>query len=211
MFYIIIAIVFIPVLILYPTKIIGKKNVPKKGRVIFCANHQSNADSVLLITRFRRQKFLAKKELAKKPIPRWFLSTMGAIFVDRNNPGIEAYKKCINHLKKEKALTVFPEGTRANISDLEQMQMKNGLAMFALKTDSPIVPMVILNKPKLFRRNKIIVGKPFKLDKVEKVTKEELAKASEIISQKMQETKQNYLNVLEEKKNKKKRKNGKNS
>ena len=53
--------------LLFPTAFKGKKNIPK-GRVIFICNHTSNIDGILLVlSTWRKQYFLAKKELFKNP------------------------------------------------------------------------------------------------------------------------------------------------
>lgn len=202
LYFIAIAILFIPICILYPTKVVGKRNIPKKGGVILCGNHQSNVDVLLFATRFRTQKFLAKKELAKNFFLKILLKAMRCIFVDRKKPGVEAYKKVCAHLNKGGAMTIFPEGTR-KITTEESLAMKNGVAMFALKTSSPIVPIAIIKKPRLFRRNVIIVGKPFYFEKVDKITKEVLNENSKILSDKILELRNSYLLQQKNKKNKK--------
>lgn len=193
LYYIAIILLFIPLVILYPTKVIGKRNIPKKGGVILCGNHQSNVDVLLFAIKFRRQKFLAKKELSKNWFSKSLLKSLGCIFVDRKNPGVEAYKKVCAHLNKGGAMTIFPEGTR-KITTEESMAMKNGVAMFALKTSSPVVPIAIIKKPSIFRRNVILVGEPFYFEKVDKITKDVLNKNSQILSDKILELRSDYLN-----------------
>ena len=43
---------------------------------------------------------------------------------------------------------------------LKLMQLKNGAIVFASKGESQIVPVVIYKKPKVFRRNYILIGEP---------------------------------------------------
>ncbi len=61
-------------------------------------------------------------------------------------------------------------------------------------------------KAKLFRRTKIIVGKPFYLDEFygKKLLKEDLEKIDEIIREKMIETRNNLVDIVEAKKKKSK-------
>ena len=195
MFYILFAILFLPMLIICPTIVKGKKNIPKKGRFILCCNHQSNTDVFRIMSRLkRRYKYLAKKELFNTKIKNWFFKTMGAYPIERGKPDLQAIKKTINYLKDEKAVCIFPEGTR--VTNDEKSQLKGGVVMFALKTDSPIVPCCILKKPRPFRWNKMIVGEPFKLSDIEEfkgksTDKETIQKATELLSQKMEELKIN--------------------
>lgn len=58
-------ILYIPLLIIFPTRVTGKKNIPKKGRVIFCTNHQTLADPVIIAYKLTRRRF---KYMAKKPL-----------------------------------------------------------------------------------------------------------------------------------------------
>ncbi len=44
------------------------------------------------------------------------------------------------------------------------MPFKAGVATFALKTKSPVVPMMYYKKTGIFKRNKLVVGEPFWLD-----------------------------------------------
>ena len=55
--------------------------------------------------------------------------------------------------------------------------------MLAIKAKVPIIPINIKKKPKLFRRNKIIIGKPFELKDFydQKLNSDVLDKASEIV------------------------------
>ena len=57
---------------------------------------------------------------------------------------------------------VFPQGTRSSKEDIEGL--KQGVAMFCLKTKAPLIPMVYLKKNKLFRRNTLVIGKPIEFD-----------------------------------------------
>lgn len=146
--------------IFFPTKVIGKKNLVK-GKVIWACNHQSNWDIWVIGTRiFKRFYVLGKKELFKNKIVGGFLKKIGAIPVDRGKPDIEAVKTSLRVLKeKQKPLLIFPTGTRTSSPD-EVQNLKNGVSMFATKTDSLIVPIVLVRKPKFLRSNRMIIGEP---------------------------------------------------
>ena len=53
--------------------------------------------------------------------------------------------------------------------------VKNGIITFASKGESEIVPMIIYRKPKMFRKNYIIVGESIKIEgeNPKRLTKEE--------------------------------------
>ena len=88
------------------------------------------------------------------------MKKIGAIPVDRGKPDIEAVKTSLRVLKeKQKPLLIFPTGTRTSSPD-EVQNLKNGVSMFATKTDSLIVPIVLVRKPKFLRSNRMIIGEP---------------------------------------------------
>lgn len=157
-------IAFIPFWILFPTFIKNKKKIPK-GKCIIIANHRSNLDPLILLNViWREQHCVAKKELFKNKMLSGFLKKMKAIPIDRDNVEISTIKLCLNTLKKEKVLTIFPEGTR-NKTLQPLLEIKNGASVFAVKSGAPIVPIWIKKNPKLFCFNTLVVGEPFYISK----------------------------------------------
>ena len=155
-------VLWLPSKIFLPTKVVGKKNLPKGGAILIC-NHQSALDIVLLgLNIYKKQRFLAKKELFETKAKKRFYSSLGGIPVDREKPELSTIKTCIKVLKDDQRLLVFPEGTRKKVNDLQDL--KFGFLMFALKAKKPIVPMWIDKRPKLFRFNTLRIGKPIYLN-----------------------------------------------
>ncbi len=192
----------IPLRILYPAKFHNKKNIPKGPCIIAC-NHTSNLDAVLLVIHtWEKKYYLAKKELFKGKCFGGFLKLMGAVKIDRQGTDVTAIKKSLKILKDGKKLVVFPEGTRVNNENMELGEIKQGVAMFAVKGKVPIVPMFISRKPKLFRKTHFFVGEPFTLEEFygKKLDSEELEKASECVAQKMNELRDKAINSLTKKK-----------
>ena len=189
-FYICRALCYLPLAIFYPTRIIGRKNMPK-GRVILTANHTSAMDCVLFLANTHSKKYiLAKKELFKNKVFGAMLKSYGGIPIDRGNLDIKAIKTALKVLSKNKKLIIFPEGTRNKSGDIKQMgEVKQGAAMIAIKSKTPIIPVWISRKPKMFRLTKIVIGKPFDLSEFygEKLTDEVLSKATEKIEKKIKE------------------------
>lgn len=177
-----------------------------------CCNHRSNMDVVVIETKFMRRPYiLAKHTLFKNKFVGWILKKYGGIPVNREQVGAHSIKTALDALKKGERLLLFPEGTRKDISDEENMSLKSGTAMFAIKSQAPIVPMWLIKKPKAFKRNVLLVGEPFHLTEFygQKLTKENLEKASLLISEKMQSLRDNYLKEQEEKKQRKQNKKSK--
>ncbi len=150
-------ILWLPAKILLPTKVVGKKNLVKGGAIYAC-NHQSSLDiPTLSLNLVRKQHYLAKMEYFKKG-KKSFLYRCDAIPINRENPDLSSIKKCLQLLKEDKIITIFPEGTRKNKYPLENF--KAGIAIFAIKSQKPVIPMWIVKKPKILRFNTLKIGEP---------------------------------------------------
>lgn len=174
---------------LYPTSFRGKKNIPK-GRVVFICNHTSNVDPILVeLSSWKNKFYLAKKELYRNKVIGGFLKRLNTIPIDREKTDFNAIKNALKVLNKEKALVIFPEGTRNK--EQKEAPIKAGAAMLAIKSKSPIVPIWIKNKPRLFRFNKLRYGEAFTLEEFydKKLDSETLEKAGNIIEKKFLENK----------------------
>ena len=193
-------IVWIPLSILLPTHIKNRKKFVK-GKAIVVANHQSNFDPIVMANFFwRRMIYLAKKELMGNKFTKWFIGKkLGAIPVDRKSVDISTIKESLKVLKNNKTLVIFPEGGRKD--DSFDADIKNGTAMFALKTGAPIVPMFFVKKPRFFRFNKIIIGDPIYLDEslVGNASKENIDQVSQMIESTMLEMKEKYAKKKKQK------------
>lgn len=187
---------YIPLRIIFPVKVIGKKNLPKGITYITISNHLNAVDVILLglyLPGFRY--FLGKKELGKNKIVRFFLKMLGIIFIDRQGIGLSGIKASINCLKKA-PLAIFPEGTRNRINE-EVQEIKGGAAMIAVKAGVDMYPVMIHHKTKAFRRNYLFVCPKIELPytKNDKFNAEALQKCTEIISERMNYYK-NFLDKL---------------
>ena len=175
----IIALVFfIPLRILFPTKIIGRKNLSHvKGCKIVASNHFSNLDIILLLVFFYpiafTRKVLGKIELTKCKLFGYILASYGGIFIDRSKLDVKAMKCITSELQKGKTVIIFPEGTRNKDGSEDTKSVKGGVAYFAYKADATIVPIVILHRPKIFKFNKIIVSEGYKISQEQKLNSEQ--------------------------------------
>ncbi len=202
MFHFVQILLTVPIRLSYPTKFIGKENIPK-GPCIIASNHTSNLDAVLLAVHTWEKKFyLAKKELFKNKLFGSFLKSVGAIEIDRQSTDVGAIKNCMRVLKNGKKLVIFPEGTRNHNDDMQLGQVKHGVSMFAIKAKVPIVPMFIAKQPRFWRKNKVVIGQPFLLEEFygKKLDNETLTQASDIVTAKMNELRESQLNALTKKK-----------
>ena len=98
----------------------GKENIPKKGAILFMANHPNGLIDPLIITTNnpRTNYFLTRAASFKKPLVSWFLNSLNLIPIYRIRDGVnqlnknkEVFERCFNLLDNQKALMIFPEGS----------------------------------------------------------------------------------------------------
>ena len=150
--------------VFYPIKFHGVENVCDSNTLI-CCNHLSMIDVLYLARIFDKDtNFLAKKEVVENKIFGRFLRNFGAIPIDRENVDIRSILTIVKVLKNGKNLVIFPEGTRNKTGGTELLPFKGGSMVFAVKTKKPILPIIIYKKARIFRKNHLIIGKPFYLE-----------------------------------------------
>ena len=131
---------------------------------ILIGNHLSLLDPVIAALAVKRYQlhFLAKKELAKVKPLRWFFTTLHTIFVDRHNSDMEAMRACMKVMREGEPLCVFPEGTRHHQGLMEEIE--SGVALMALRSGAPMIPVYIQGKLRLFRPLDVLIGEPIPMD-----------------------------------------------
>jgi 1-acyl-sn-glycerol-3-phosphate acyltransferase len=150
--------------------------IPRDGPLIIAANHASNLDAVVLgswlIPKLgRRFQWLGKKELFDWPIV-GFLARHGGVHpVDRSAADVDAFRLAKRILDEGHVLFVFPEGTRSWDGSLQEA--RDGVALLALRTGAPIVPVGIGGSDRVWPRRRrfprpggrvtVRVGSPFRL------------------------------------------------
>ncbi|MDG1041105.1 MAG: lysophospholipid acyltransferase family protein [Polaribacter sp.] len=101
-------------------KVVGKKNIPKKGAVLFAVNHPNGLLDPLLVTTTatRNTHYLVRAAVFKKPLVKKFLATLNLMPIYRIRDGVkelskntEVFNDCFKILKKGEALMIFPEGS----------------------------------------------------------------------------------------------------
>ena len=131
---------------------------------ILIGNHLSLLDPVIAALAVPRYQvhFLAKKELAKVAPFRWFLRKIHTIFVDRHNSDMEAMRACMKVTRNGGVLGIFPEGTRHHQGLMEELE--SGVALMALRSGVPLIPVYIPGKLRLFRPLNVMIGEPIPMD-----------------------------------------------
>ncbi len=149
---------------IFGARVYGKNNVPRKGRLIICANHTSFWDPPLVGWAVfpREVNFLAKIDLfVHNRLFAWLIKTYNAVPINRIN-SLKALRIAQNLISENKALVIFPEGTRNRTKDRLFLPFKDGAALLALKTNTNILP-IFLKESKgsfwdwVFRKRQLII------------------------------------------------------
>ncbi|MCM3126539.1 lysophospholipid acyltransferase family protein [Paenibacillus provencensis] len=147
--------------VLFRLEAVGRENIPREGGVVLCCNHISNYDPPTLGIKIERKvRFMAKSELFDIPVLGPVLKAVGAFPVKRGGVSKESIKTALKILRDGQVLGIFPQGSRNNDGGIG----KKGAASFALRSGSVVVPAAIIGEYKLFRKMKIVYGKPVNLD-----------------------------------------------
>jgi len=121
----------------------GLDRIPSRGGVMLAGNHPNVLDGLLLlVVSPRRVRFLIAEDLYTHRYLHRFFKAMGMIPVSRTQThNGEALRSAVEALERGEVLGIFPEGTTHFRGSMEQV--KQGIALLALKTGVPVVPFGI--------------------------------------------------------------------
>lgn len=194
--------------LLWPYKIHGnykKYNNENKGLIIV-SNHYGMLDVAFpLISTDKPVYYMAKKELwEKKGIIKWTLEKCEGIPVNRDGSDVRALMTAIKRVKENGVLCIYPEGTRnKNIGENDEfLPFKSGAAAISIRTKTPILPIVLVNKIRTFRRTDVIFGDPIEFSEYygKKMTEEELVACDNYLRDEMMRMRRVFLQERHKKK-----------
>jgi 1-acyl-sn-glycerol-3-phosphate acyltransferase len=177
--------------VLYFGRAYNRKYVPLEGPLLFVCNHQSFYDPMIVGYSLDREvDYMARDTLFKHPLFGRIIRSFNAFPVKRGEADLTAIKETLRRLKDQRAVLLFPEGTRS--LDGRISEFKPGVALLAKKANCPIVPVVIdgafdawprsSKRPMIFKPVFVTYGQPFSPEDVKKYTPEEFVK---IVHQRM--------------------------
>ena len=145
-------------------RVVGAENVPKTGGVVLCANHISAFDPLAVAAGQKRPvHFMAKKEIFKGGIINAVLEKVLYAFpVDRQKNDMKAIKTAIQLLKGGDVVGIFAQGTRVGGDDAAAA--KGGVALIAVKSNVPVVPVHIMGSYGFRKRVTVVFGQPISLE-----------------------------------------------
>lgn len=123
----------------------GVENVPADGSFVYCSNHQSLVDILVLGAVLPGDyKWAAKRSLMRIPFLGWHLRLAGHVPVDRgagSRSAEQVIERFTEVLGRGKPLLIFPEGTRTLDGELKDFKL--GAFKAAVRGNAPVVPVAI--------------------------------------------------------------------
>ena len=143
-----------------PTRYHHPERLQGDAPFLVISNHSSWFDPVAIGCCIRRYEviFLGKKELVKSKLGAYLMEKLHMIVVDRHNSDMEAMRACLKALRQGCVLGIFPEGTRHHKGLMEETE--SGVALIALRSGVPLLPVYIRGGFKAFRRTDVYCGEP---------------------------------------------------
>lgn len=193
--------------------VIKNEHLLHKKPAVVISNHQSALDILVLGKIFQPgYTVTAKKALKYLPFLGWFMLASKTFFLDRAR-GEKARKvldQALLSLKEnDRALFMFPEGTRSAIKKLDMLPFKKGAFHLAKQAKIPVIPVAVQNystlfhsRDKIFKRGEIVIEvmEPESSDHLE--TKEDVDEFVILIRNKMLKSIESmgYASTVDEKK-----------
>ena len=132
-------------------EVVGTELIPLRGPFLVAANHASHLDPPVVGSHVPRQmRFFARKTLWNTPLLAWWLDHVGSIAVDRDGGDVGAIRRVLLALQEDRAVILFPEGTRSTDGKLQTP--KPGVGLMACKTGVPVVPCRVFGSHEAFGR-----------------------------------------------------------
>lgn len=165
-------------------KVIGKKNIPKTGKLTIYANHKSQLDPFVIMSQINRPlAFTPKISIYKVPILAQYMDYVGCLPIDRNDNRRTAKTmiEAVKQVENGHAMLIFPEGGILDRSTEEMVDVKGGAYKIGMKAGSDFLPMTIVGASTLGTRKwyqrrtvRLIVHKPIKYENVKDLSTLEL-------------------------------------
>jgi len=128
---------------LWKFKTSGQLPANKRNPYVMVSNHESFVDMLLLSHLKMEMKYLSKESFLRIPLVGWMMKMSGDVSVLRGDrsSGAAALIVCEKWLKRKMSVMIFPEGTRS--FDGEMRAFKDGAFILAIRTQTPMLPVVV--------------------------------------------------------------------
>lgn len=142
-------------------QVFNPERVPLAGPVVLACNHASYIDPPLVGSGVERQiNFLARDNIFHVPILAAILRSWEVVPVDRDGGSGRGLKAILDRLSQDRAIILFPEGTRSRHGELNPA--RSGIGLVVIKSKAPVVPARVFGTYKAFDPH-MIIPRPRKL------------------------------------------------
>jgi len=150
-------------------RVYNRDRLPDEGAFILAGNHVSFLDPPFFGLACRREAFyMARDTLFENWLGGKILRSWNCVPISRDRGDLGALRTMLRMLKEDKAVLMFPEGTRSPDGSLQEPRA--GIGMIAAHARCPIMPMRIFGTDKALPRGAtiprpaqvtIVFGEPF--------------------------------------------------
>ena len=142
----------------FKLRVEGLENVPRSGAAMLASNHAAWIDIPLVAYPVPRiTHYMAKIELFQVPILGWVIGFCGAFPVRRGEGDRESLRTADRLLSQGELVAIFPEGHRTGGKMIRGLP---GVALIALRANTPVVPVGIINSVEVFRKGHMVIRRP---------------------------------------------------
>jgi len=175
-------------------RVFNCENVPLEGPVLLVSNHQSFIDPPLCGVALKRElDYIARDTLFRNRLFAALIRSFNALSIQRNTADIRALRLIIGRIKKGRAMTFFPEGTRSKDGRIGTIH--SGFELIVRRSGATTVPVVIDGAHECWPRHqlfpstgeiRIVYGKAITHEQACAMSREEFADEISSRLQKMQ-------------------------
>ena len=121
----------------------GKERLDPDQTYIYCINHQSLGDILVMFGLFRHFKWVSKRAIFRVPFIGWNMTMNDYVSLVRGDKAsiTAMMNDCRRHLNMGSSIMMFPESTRSTNGQIKAF--KPGAFLLAKELDLPIAPIVI--------------------------------------------------------------------
>ncbi|AKF79073.1 1-acyl-sn-glycerol-3-phosphate acyltransferase [Myxococcus fulvus] len=142
---------------LWHLKVDGREHLPWKGAAVLVSNHESLGDILVLFGLYRPFKWVSKAANFKLPLIGWNMHLNRYVPLVRGDKAsiLKMLAQSEAWLARGVPILMFPEGTRSEDGQLKPF--KDGAFALALKTQCPIIPIVLTGTARTLPKHGLVL------------------------------------------------------
>jgi 1-acyl-sn-glycerol-3-phosphate acyltransferase len=136
----------------------GREKIDQDQAYVIVPTHQSMLDIVFFNMLRHRLRWVSKIEVFSVPLLGWEMRMVKYIELVRGNKSsvIKMMEQCVESLQDGISVVIFPEGTRSLTGAIGKF--KTGAFQLAVKTDKPLLPVLIDGTGEILPKKGLIFG-----------------------------------------------------